>query len=111
MALLHQLASRLLGPEIADRIQWKRKRGHPKSPPHDSPSDPYKYDRPSRIRMAKLAVRIIQKIWRKHYDGKWQRRLGDIDAYEIAALYFAFNGDINEEDVRRKPSGRRKKKE
>src|SRR5260221_14119156 len=28
---LRWLASRLLGPEIADRIQWKRKRGHPKA--------------------------------------------------------------------------------
>jgi hypothetical protein len=57
--------------------------------------------------MAKKAVPIIQKIWRKHYDGKWQRKSGDIDAYEIAAAYFC----VDVEDVKAKPSGRHKPKD
>ena len=43
-----------------------------------------------RVHMAKRAVPIIRNFWRKHYNGKWyRRRSGDIDAYEIAAAYFA----------------------
>jgi hypothetical protein len=113
------LASRLLGPEIADRIQWRRKRGHPKAKAQYSSSEAPKglirhpievfYDRPSRIRMAKLAVPKIQNFWREHYDGKWTRGRGKRSAYEIAAQYFAINEDIDEADVKRKPSGRRKK--
>ena len=37
--LLHQLVSRLFGPEIAGRIQWKRKVGHPKGEPQYSSSE------------------------------------------------------------------------
>jgi hypothetical protein len=106
---LREFVSWQLGPEFADFIQPKPQLnpGHPTSPLYDGSSDPKAdYDNRSRVRMAKLAVPIIQKIWREHYDGKWTRRSGDIDAYEIAAQYFA----IKEDDVRRKPSGRRKKK-
>jgi hypothetical protein len=117
MAILRQWASLLLGPD-ADRVQWKRKVGHPKSPPQYFSEAPYKpkglirhdiealYNYSSRVRMANLAVAIIHNFWRKSYDGKWKRRRGDIDAYKIAADYFV----VDEEDVRRKPSGRRKKK-
>ena len=59
--------------------------------------------------MAKLAVHIIQNLWREHYADKWTRRSGDIDAYEIAAQYFAINKDIDKAEVERKPGGRRKK--
>jgi hypothetical protein len=116
---LRWLASRLLGPEIADRIQWKRKRGHPKAKAQYRSSEAPKrlirrpievyYDRPSRIRMAKLAVPQIQNFWREHYDGKWTRGRWMSSAHEIAAQYFAINEDIDEADVKRKPSGRRKK--
>jgi hypothetical protein len=116
MVLLRQLVSQLLGPEIADRIQWKRKRGRPKEEPQYSSSESPKglirlplqvfYDYRSRVRMAKRTVPIIQNFWREHYDGKWHRSSGDIDAYEIAAAYFVVD---DEEDVRRKPPGRHKK--
>jgi hypothetical protein len=56
------------------------------------------------VHMAKKAVPIIQDIWCKHYEGKWQRRRGDIDAYKIAAEYHC----VEEEAVRAKPSGRHK---
>jgi hypothetical protein len=56
--------------------------------------------------MAKRAVPIIQNFWRKDYDDKWERRRGDIDAYDIAAAYFC----VDVEDVKRKPSGRHKPK-
>src|SRR6516164_7537931 len=39
MVLLRRLMSRQLGPEIADRIQWKRNRGHPKGQPQYSSSE------------------------------------------------------------------------
>ena len=118
MALLRSLVSPLRGAEFADRIQWKRKRGRPKSPPKYNTSGVYSpkgwvlhsidafYDYRSKVGMAKRAVPIIQNLWRENYDGKWQRRSGDIDAYEIAALYYV----VDVEDVRRKPSGRHKKK-
>jgi hypothetical protein len=110
--ILRLLVSRLLGPEIGNRIQWKRNRGHPKGQP---PSEPPKglarrpidvyYDYRSQMHMAKRAVPIIQKSWREHY-GRSRRLRGDgPDAYEIAAAYF----DKKDVDVRRKPSGRRKK--
>lgn len=118
LKLLRWLASRQLGREIADRIQWRRKRGHPKAKAQYSSSEAPKgsirhpiavfYDRPSRIRMAKLAVLKIQNFWREHY-GKWTRGRGKCSAHEIAAQYFAINEDIDEADVKRKPSGRRKK--
>jgi hypothetical protein len=108
---LNELASERLGPEIAARIQWKRIKAHrPKAkPPHllrPPPEKIWTYSRPVRIYMAQKAVKIIQDIWRKHYEGKWQRRSGDIDAYTIAAKYF----DVDEEAVRAKPSGRHKPK-
>ena len=113
------MAMRLQNPwrhEIADRIEWKRKRGRPKGQPWHSlpPNPPIRkkvpaidtvYGRTARVQMAKLAVPIIQNIWREHYDGKWQRRSGDIDAYEIAADYFF----VDEEAVRQPPSGPHKK--
>jgi hypothetical protein len=115
LAQLRRLNVRLLGPD-ADRIQWKRKRGRPKdeaqysSPPKQLPQRivvaaiEVAYDYHSRVRMAKLAMPIIQNIWREHYDGKWQRGRGDINAYEIAADYFR----VDVEAVRAKPSGRHK---
>jgi hypothetical protein len=106
LALLNQLASRLLGPEIADRIEWKRKHGRPKGKPLYAlpPKHPWAYSYPAKVYMAKKAVSIIQDIWREHYKGKWQRSLGDIDAYDIAAEYFVVKAD----DVRAKASGRHK---
>jgi hypothetical protein len=115
MVLLRLLVSRLLGPEIADRIQWKRNRGHPKGQPQYSSSESPKglvrrpidvyYDYRSQVHMAKRAVPIIQNFWREHY-GRSRRLRGDgPDAYDIAAAYF----DKKDVDVRRKPSGRRKK--
>jgi hypothetical protein len=113
LAQLRRLNVRLLGPD-ADRIQWKRKRGRPKAEPHYKSSESPKglirfpvegvYDYRSRVHMAKLAVPIIRNFWRERYDGKWHRSTGDIDAYEIAAVYFV----VDEESVRRKPSGRHK---
>jgi len=115
MVLLRPLVSQLLGPEIADRIQWKRKRGHPKGQPQYSSSESPKglvrrpidvyYDYRSQLHMAKRAVPIIRNFWREHY-GRSRRLRGDgPDAYDIAAAYF----DKKDVDVRRKPSGRRKK--
>jgi hypothetical protein len=118
LALLNQLASRLLGPEIADRIQWKRKQGRPKGKPRytlpptelperkaqEVPAIHVVYGYFAKVHMAKKAVPIIQNIWREHYEGKWQRSRGDIDAYKIAAEYFC----VGEEAVRAKPSGRHK---
>jgi len=115
MVLLRLLVCRLLGPEIADRIQWKRKRGHPKGQSQYNPSESPKglvrrpidvyYDYRSQMHMAKRAVPIIQNFWREHY-GRSRRLRGDgPDAYDIAAAYF----DKKDVDVRRKPSGRRKK--
>jgi hypothetical protein len=105
LALLRQLNVRLLGPD-ADRIQWRRKAHRPKGKPlYLLP--PRRYQRwgyPARVHMAKNAVPIIQNIWREHYDGKWQRKSGDIDAYEITAEYFC----VDVEAVRRKASGRHK---
>jgi hypothetical protein len=116
LALLRRLNVRLLGPD-ADRIQWKRKRGRPKdeaqysSPPKQLPQRKVvaaievAYDYYSRVRMAKLAVPRIQNFWREQYKGKWHRRRGDDNnAYKIAAAYFV----VDEEAVRRKPSGRHK---
>ena len=104
---LRQFVSWQLGPEFADFIHPKpQKSGHPKGPPYDGSSDPKAYyDYRFKLRMAKLAVPIIQNFWREHYDGKFYRTSGNIDAHDIAAQYF----DINEADVERKPSGRRKK--
>jgi hypothetical protein len=115
MVLLRLLVSRLLGHEIADRIQWKRKRGHPKGQPQYSsselpkglarrPTDVY-YDYRSQVHMAKRAVPIIQNFWREHYGRSRRLRDDGPDAYDIAAAYF----DKKDVDVRRKPSGRRKK--
>ena len=62
----------------------------------------------SRVVLAKKLVPLIQEIWRKHYDGRWRRQHDDgPDAYEIAADYYGVDDD---EAVRRKASGRRKKK-
>jgi len=115
MVLLRLLVSRLLGPEIADRIQWKRKRGHPKGQPQYSSSESPKglvrrpidvyYDYRSQMHMAKRAVPIIQNFWREHYGRSRRLRGYGLDAYDIAAAYF----DKKDVDVRRKPSGRRKK--
>jgi hypothetical protein len=92
LAQLRQLNVSLLGPD-ADRIQWQRKRGRPKGKPRYTLPPPKPrigkkvpaiegyYSNFARVHMAKLAVPIIQDIWCKHYDGKWQRRRGDIDAY------------------------------
>jgi hypothetical protein len=108
LKLLNQLASRLLGPEIADRIQWKRKASRPKGKPlyllPPPPEQPWTYSYPAKVHIAKRAVPIIRNIWREHYDGKWQRRSGDIDAYEIAAEYFC----VDVEAVKAKASGRHK---
>jgi hypothetical protein len=116
LKLLRQLNVRFLGPD-ADRIQWKRKAHRPKSQPRYAlpPKPPIGKKVPAilgyysyfgLVHMAKKAVPIIQNIWREHYDGKWQRRSGDIDAYEIAAEYFL----VDVEDVRAKASGRHKPK-
>jgi hypothetical protein len=105
LALLRQLNARPLGPD-ADRLQWKRPPHRPKGkPPYlQPPPAGQHYGYPAKVHMAKNAVPIIQNIWRKHYDGKWQRRSGDIDAYEIAAAYFC----VDVEAVRAKASGRHK---
>jgi hypothetical protein len=115
MLLLRQLVSRLLGPEFG-RIEWKRNRGRPKGQPQYSSSESPKgsirhpidvfYDYRSKVQMAKRAVPIIQNFWREHYGRSRRRREIGYDAYDIAADYFG----IKDEDVRRKPSGRRKKK-
>jgi hypothetical protein len=115
MVLLRQLVSRVLGPEFGDRIKWTRNRGHPKRQPQYSSSESVKgrvrrpidvsYDYRAKVHMAKRAVPIIQKFWRENYNGKWHRSSGNIDAYKIAAAYFF----VDDEDVRRKPSGRHKK--
>jgi hypothetical protein len=115
LKLLRQLNVPLLGPD-ADRIQWKRKAHRPPSRPRYTlppklpkgsklPDNRAYWSYSELVQMAKKAVPIIQKIWREHF-GKWQRRSGDIDAYTIAAEYFA----VDKEDVRRKPSGRHKPK-
>jgi hypothetical protein len=115
LALLRQRNVPFLGPD-ANRIQWQRKPGRPKNQPrHTLPQPPIGNKVPANrwswsyselVDMAKKAVRIIQDIWREHYEGKWQRRSGDIDAYDIAAEYFV----VDVEDVRRTPSGRHKPK-
>jgi hypothetical protein len=118
LALLNQLASRLLGPKIAERIEWKRKRGRPKGKPRYTlpptglperkkakvPANRAHYSYFGLVHMAKKAVPIIQNVWREHYDGKWQRSSADIDAYTIAAEYFG----VDEAAVRAKASGRHK---
>jgi hypothetical protein len=90
---------RRLYPEIADYI-------------HPNPKDLKRGRRPRRpnfhdpVLMAKNAVPLIREIWRKRYDNKWRRRPEDgYDAYEIAAHYYGVDAD----DVKKKPSGRRKK--
>jgi hypothetical protein len=105
LALVRQLNVPLLGPD-ADRIRWVRKAHRPKGEPsHLLPPPPGQhYGYAAKVYMAKKAVPIIQNIWRGHYDGKWQRKSGDIDAYEIAAEYFC----VDVEAVRAKASGRRK---
>jgi hypothetical protein len=105
LALLRQLNVPLLGPD-ADRIQWTRKANRPKGKPLYllPPQRDQTFSYPAKVHMAKKAVSIIQNIWRKHYDGKWQRRSRDIDAYEIAAEYFC----VDVEAVRAKASGRHK---
>ena len=114
MLLLRQLVSRLLGPEFG-RIEWKRNRGRPKGQPQYSSSESPKgsirhpidvfYDYRSKVQMAKRAVPIIQNFWREHYGRSRRLRGYGLDAYDIAAAYF----DKKDVDVRRKPSGRRKK--
>jgi hypothetical protein len=117
LAQLRQLNVPLLGPD-ADRIQWKRKRGRPigqprytlpKKPPIGTkvPANRVYFSYSELVHMAKIAVPIIQNIWREHYDGKWQRSRDDIDAYDIAADYFI----VDVEAVRAKPSGRHKPKD
>jgi hypothetical protein len=110
LALVRQLNVRLLGPD-ADRIQWTRKAHRPKGkPPHLLPPPPGEYyGDPAKVYMARKAVPTIQNIWREHYKGehykgKWQRKSGEINAYEIAAEYFG----VDVEAVRAKASGRRK---
>jgi len=115
MVLLRLLVSRLLGAEIGDRIEWTRKRGHPKGQSQYGSSEPPKglvrrpidvyYDYRSQVYMAKRAVPIIQNFWREHYGRSRRLRGYGLDAYDIAAAYF----DKKDVDVRRKPSGRRKK--
>ena len=116
LAILRRLLSGLLGADT-DRIEWKRKRGRPKGQPRHNlppnlpkgkkvPAIHYFYNYFARVRMARSAVPIIQNIWRKHYDGKWQRPKGAIDAYEIAADYFL----VDVEAVRQPPSGPHRKR-
>jgi hypothetical protein len=115
LAQLRQLNVRLLGSD-ADRIHWKRKAHRPKVQPRYTlppkppignkvPANRGYWSYPELVQMAKSsAVPIIKDIWREHYDGRWQRSRGDIDAYAVAAEYFS----VEEADVRRKPSGRHK---
>jgi hypothetical protein len=117
LAQLHALNVRLVGPD-ADRMQWKRKRGHPKdeaqysSPPKQLPHGKVAaievaYDYRSRVRMAKLAVPLIRNILQTHPGGKSRRRPEDgFDVHEIVAAYF----NIDVEAVAKKPSGKRKKR-
>ena len=103
---LRQFVSWQLGPEFKDFIHPKpltRGKKYPRRLKYSSSK--HHYGKKSRVRMAKLAVPIIQNFWRENYGGKFYRTSGDIDAYEIAGLYYR----IAEEDVRRKPPGRRKK--
>jgi hypothetical protein len=90
-------ALRRLYPEIADYIHPNprdRKRGRkPRRPNFDS------------VLMAKHAVPLIRKIWRDHFKKSRRRSDDGCDAYEIAAHYYG--ADVN--DVKKKPSGRRKK--
>jgi hypothetical protein len=116
LALLRQLNVRWLGPD-ANRIQWQGKPGRPKGQPRHTlppkppignkvPANRWYFSYSELVDMAKKAVSIIRDIWREHYDGKWQRSRGDIDAHDIAAAYFV----VDVEDVKRKRSGRHKPK-
>jgi hypothetical protein len=50
--------------------------------------------------MAKLAVRLIRKIWRAHYNKVRRFPEDGYDAHEIAAAYF----EVDIADVTKKPS-------
>jgi hypothetical protein len=88
---------RNLHPEIAEFIhppKLGRGEKYPRRPEFD------------RVRAAKVAVPIVQAIWRQYYDGRWKRRRDDgPSAAEIAAQYYGVTVDA----VNKKPSGRRRK--
>jgi hypothetical protein len=77
---------------------------YPRRPTYSSTEH---YDDSAKVRIAKLALPLIRKIWRKHY-GKSRRVYEDgYDAYDIAAAYFGIE-DVNE--VAKKAPGKRTKK-
>ena len=91
-------ALRRLYPEIADYFHPNpsdRKRGRkPRKANFDNP-----------VLMARRAVALIREIWQKHFQKSRRRAEDGYDAYEISAHYYG----IDVEDVKKKPSGRRKK--